>query len=1567
MAPDTGTLAWVKDEIDLALEQASEALARHAASPAEARPLAEAREFVHQASGALAIVGVKGASRLCAAIEARLAELAASEDAREVVAVAAAAGAAMAALRRYLDELMAGHPDQALKLFPAYRALLLAAGRPEPSPRELFFPDLTQRPPRRTAEVSPLTPARAKAMRLGFARGLAKWRAQDARGLVEMKNAIAAIEQGFREGAERALWWIAAAWFEAILAAKSPAPDEALLAALDEQCERLAEGRWTAEAPPETLLAGLLYDLAVTPAHSELIKSVRAAYRLAELIPTASLGGETQRAACRAPLATAMAEWERFDQGSAIALMRFAEVTQLLAEAARQSQDAELARLSAAIVDFAAWLRQKPERFDHAMALEVASALVLFEEASEGEGARAPAEALLLADEVSAQIGRLDRIRATGSADLTPPPPRRWREARLVSELAREIGAELAALEAALEAFFRSPADTAPLPGAAARLKELASIFTLIEEEAAARLAASLAGRVAALASGAAGDFAELAEDLAALAQFADALRRGQPERSVLARAEGLLAEKAVLPAPSCEASPAGPVATKEDELIAIFLEEAREVLATLAATQPRLAQAPEDDEALLAIRRDFHTLKGSGRMVGLAELADAAHAVERVLNRQLERRTPADAELLALLEAARQAFADWVEALAAGEPAPAADALLARCQARLGESPAASPAPGPATAAASPAQVSIGVRALPATLWRRYVEEAQGHLAALRRELTGPAGIPSRALIRDAHTLAGISASAGFAPVHSLAQALEKALVHHALAQTPPLETTRMLFARAVGALEGMIGAIAQQRAPAEEAALIAALAALAPAPAADLSPLAERRMARPDDEIDPALAALFLEEADEKLAELEAALAAWRANPREAGLGQHLARLLHTFKGDARMCGAMGVGELAHAMETRIEEALADAGQREAVIEGLKAALGRAHELVARVREQAAMAAQQSAPAAAPPPQEGAPAVLLRVRAELIDHLVDEAGELASARGRLEGSVKAIKGALIDLAENVSRLQGQLREFEILAEASMPAQLVAGEAARRDFDPLELDRFTRLQELTRMMAESVADVATVEHALRRQSEVAGEALASQSRHTRELSHALLRARMLPFATIADRLHRVVRQTAKELGREAQLELEGEETALDRHVLERLVGPLEHLLRNAVAHGIEPPEARRAVGKPGQGEIRLAIAQADNEIVLTLEDDGAGLDYAAIRARALARGHVAAEASEEELAELIFRPGFTTAETVSEIAGRGIGLDVVKSEVGQLGGRIDVSSEAGHGARFRIVLPMTLAMMPVMLVTAAGRPWAIPAAMVEEARELGEEEAAARRAAGALTVDGRHYPWHSLPRLYGLPEEEALPRWQLLLKSGGASIALEAASLTQKQEVVVKPLGKQLSRVPGLAGATVLPEGRVALIVNPVALAQRAVLPRPTLPARPAADAPAAPRVLVVDDSLTVRKITGRLLERAGYRVQTAKDGVEALERLEHERPAVILADIEMPRMDGFELVRHLRADQRFAALPVIMIPSRIADKHRQVAAELGVRHYLGKPYDEGELLSLIAALTKT
>ena len=593
----------------------------------------------------------------------------------------------------------------------------------------------------------------------------------------------------------------------------------------------------------------------------------------------------------------------------------------------------------------------------------------------------------------------------------------------------------------------------------------------------------------------------------------------------------------------------------------------------------------------------------------------------------------------------------------------------------------------------------------------------------------------------------------------------------------------------------------------------------------------------------------------------------------------------------------------------------------------------------------------------------------VHLRVRADLVDQLVNEAGEVAIARGRIEGEMLALKTSLLDLTENVIRLRKQLREIEIQAESQMQSQQALATERSQEFDPLEFDRFTRFQEVTRMMAESVNDVATVQQNLLRNLDHANAAVAAQARLSRELSQRMMGVRMMPFESLAERLHRVVRQAAKDSGKRANLDIRHGQTELDRSVLDKMAGPLEHLLRNSVAHGIEGSATRAAAGKQAIGQITLSLAQEGNEIVVAIADDGAGLDFERIRRHGVEQGLIApdAEADVATLTQLILQPGFSTADELTTLAGRGVGLDVVKSETTSLGGRIEITSVTGHGATFRIYLPLTLAVTQAVLVTAGNRRYAIPSSMIEQATEHKPDAAAQLRSTGSIEWLGNSYPYHYLPRLLG--EDGATPpqarrHWILLIKGGTERVALEVDSLSGNQEVVVKAVGPQLARVPGLAGATVLGNGEVALIINPVALAARAVertgSPLSVESAPAEVQAPAA-AVMVVDDSLTVRTISGRLLARHGYHVFTAKDGVDALEQLGEVIPDVMLLDIEMPRMDGFDLARNIRADKRLKHIPIIMITSRTADKHRQHAAEIGVDHYLGKPYDEEELLACI------
>ncbi|NOT20874.1 MAG: response regulator, partial [Sideroxydans sp.] len=594
-----------------------------------------------------------------------------------------------------------------------------------------------------------------------------------------------------------------------------------------------------------------------------------------------------------------------------------------------------------------------------------------------------------------------------------------------------------------------------------------------------------------------------------------------------------------------------------------------------------------------------------------------------------------------------------------------------------------------------------------------------------------------------------------------------------------------------------------------------------------------------------------------------------------------------------------------------------------------------------------------------------------LLRVRADIVDRLVNEAGEVSVTRSRIETELRSLKAGLMELTDSVQRLRRQVREIEIQAEGQMQARVHIAGANAEQFDPLEFDRFTRFQELTRFMNESVHDVQTVQHALLKNLDEASAALASQSNLNRDVQQGLMSIRMVPFSSISERLYRILRQTGKELGKRANLELVGTSIELDRSVLEKMTAPFEHLLRNAIAHGLEEPKQRELNGKNPIGEIRLNLRQESNEVVFEFSDDGVGLDLALIKQKALESGLITEGDSlnDEQVMQFIFRAGLSTAREVTEVSGRGVGMDVVRSEIAALGGRIDVASEKGRGVRFSIHLPLTLAVTKTLLVRAGQAIYAIPSVMVENVQQLKADALDMVYQQQYVEWQGRRYGVHYLPRLLGDQQIEVIAQPHnpvLLLRSGDNRIALHVDALLGNQEVVVKNIGPQLARLPGIAGATVSGSGAVILIINPVDFSQRAQSVRNVTPSTIVETVHAVPLIMVVDDSLTVRKITTRLLERNGYLVVTAKDGVDALEQLLEISPDVMLLDVEMPRMDGFELAKRLRQDSKTKQLPIIMITSRTADKHRNYALELGVNEYLGKPFQEEELLGHVARFVK-
>ena len=594
------------------------------------------------------------------------------------------------------------------------------------------------------------------------------------------------------------------------------------------------------------------------------------------------------------------------------------------------------------------------------------------------------------------------------------------------------------------------------------------------------------------------------------------------------------------------------------------------------------------------------------------------------------------------------------------------------------------------------------------------------------------------------------------------------------------------------------------------------------------------------------------------------------------------------------------------------------------------------------------------------------------VRVQAELLDSLVNYSGEISIYRARLEQQIGIYRFNLAELHQTINRVRDQLRQFEIETETQI-LHRIEQEAVDRnlDFDPLEMDRYSNLQQLSRSLVETISDLHSIQELLDNTTRETESMLLQQSRVSIDLQEGLMRARMIPFAGLAPRLRRIVRQAAVELGKMVELTLDGSECEMDRNVIERIIAPLEHMLRNAVDHGIEMPEERRKAGKTETGTIRITFHREGPEIVLQVADDGRGINHDAIRERAVERGLIAedTQVSESDVMQFVLQTGFSTADKVTQISGRGVGMDVVNSEVKQLGGSLLIDSSPGHGSIFTIRLPYTLASNQALLVRAGEDTFYIPLGTIEgvvrvDAAFLAEcyqSPDAGYRYAGNL------YQLHHLGTLLkrgSIDLEGAQGRIPVLLvRIGEKRLALQVEALIGNREIVIKPLGAQLSSVHGVSGATILGDGRVILILDMAAVGRMAV--RPQAPAA-AADSSAKERllVMVVDDSITVRKVTTRLLERYGFDVVTAKDGVDAMSLLQGRIPDVMLLDIEMPRMDGFELARHLRNDERLRHIPITMITSRTGEKHRERAMQIGVNHYLGKPFQEHELLKTIHQL---
>ena len=958
-------------------------------------------------------------------------------------------------------------------------------------------------------------------------------------------------------------------------------------------------------------------------------------------------------------------------------------------------------------------------------------------------------------------------------------------------------------------------------------------------------------------------------------------------------------------------------------------------------------------------------------------------------------------------------------------EPVPAPAAVAA-------ESPIAAPAVA-AVAEVAPGQWNPAAADTDAELVDIFLEEAQEILdsaaSSLQQWLAEPADeAPLHALLRDLHTLKGGARMAEIRPVGDLSHELEF-LYEGLVAQRFGLvDGLAELLMACQDSLAEMVEGIIAGRPISDGMALVQAIRGFRAEPGKAVQLLAQATAASQAGEPRQPVAepvvpeqtatagvsdmlGMFIDEARELLQPCAELLARQQAEPPAA---LELLHRIETFKGSARLAGQQALADQARQLEQALHQASAEQqyllhdallqmqNNIEQLAEGSQVSVvdwQLPTPVVAQPEEPApaapppvsevsdpqrtlaevrtilheAMAGQQ---ADAAPTQRAAVQETVKVPAGLLEELVNLAGETSIFRGRVEQQVSDMSQTLQDMESTIERVRDQLRRLDMETQAQILSRHQEEiDLGYDDFDPLEMDRYSQLQQLSRSLFESASDMLDLKETLASRSRDAQTLLLQQARVNTELQEGLMRTRMVPFDRLLPRLRRVVRQVSAEVGKQVELVVGNAEGEMDRSVLERMMSPLEHMLRNAVDHGIELPGQRSEQGKTAVGQIRLDLQREGGEIVLRLEDDGRGVDLQAVRAKAIERGLMDADAelTDQEILQFILEAGFSTAQQVTQISGRGVGMDVVNSEIKQVGGSMLLSSEPGKGTSFIIRLPFTVSVNRALMVHSGDDLYAIPLNTIEGIVRVSGYELEAYYAPDAPPFEyaGKQYDLRYLGGLLGTGQQprlsgHSLPLPVILVRGAEHSIAVQVDALAGSREIVVKNLGKQFAVVSGISGATILGDGRVVVILDLLAVirAQHAHAHH-----RPGSDLPAAVEdkatlVMVVDDSITVRKVTSRLLERHGMEVVTAKDGVDAIAQLQDLQPDLMLLDIEMPRMDGFEVATLVRHDERLKDLPIIMITSRTGEKHRERARSLGVNEYLGKPYHETELLELIGTL---
>ena len=1714
---DLGLLGWVKGEIDLAMRQGREALEQAAADNTDQAAIGRSIAHLHQAHGALSVVGLSAVPVVTKALEDLLQALADREPMR-LPDYYSLGMRGFDQLQAYLNALTAGAAHQPMRLSGLLQALQHAAGITTSDPLALFHPDLQALNQVYLANLKPApavtTPQTLRQMRGRFQALQLRWMRtsdQAAEPSSELVSLLAELQ--LADAPQALFWWLVGAMLELLPTTPVVLFDvRLLLNRVEQHLGRRISGD---SALPESLMRELLYAIGMTDVQT--VPGVAANPRLQQLrhllrpllLPgegaatDAALSAENENPLLpqiRDRLTAAITAWSNYTASSADTdLQNFLQGIEALSRLAGPVAQANVAALATDIAALGHWLMSASGNMSETIGLEVATALLLLQQWAD----LPPAVDQDLTQELALMRERLARarhgqlLRTAPSAPLLRDVSRQAQEKLLLTQVVTEIQTNLRLIETVLEQFFRDPAKREHLSALQLPLTQVLGALEMLDQPHARQTMLDCAKEFQRFAmpdyQPQTVDFEALANALSSLGFYVEQLVHGKPEIVLASRA--VMANEPVIAKAPSTAMPvlvadaenpasvitniapavtlADPAATQAPleaestanlaELGAVYAEEVEQVRARLQRVTQHLQQ--QDDRAVVdELRCDMHGLKGAARMLGLNDAGDVFAAMEQLLSAYpdspLHSRPSPDQALCQLLLSVQTYLVDLLHSLrgadtvssngsntqplleqvsvlmrrAGSVTATGAGYSLDRGLDRnlgrgTGESEAVA-GTGVAATVSAVMDVSQTVRSY-------FTAEARSHLQVLQLQVETlmAHGVLSAEFSRAVHTLRGIAATVNHQPMTQLAQAMET-LARRA-GTTSLLVEQRVLMLESLRVLATLVDSGMASRDAVLPDTLIAQLTTASALHGDNKEQQRRTSVTALDpmtdagdmlqDELDIELLPLFLQEATEKLALIGELMRRWRGEPDNPAFGSALKRELHTVKGSARMAGAMRLGERVHQLESLIDEAQTHTAIRPTVLDELEQrfdavlSLHEALEIpiatqpdIAAATDAAIVVGAAESGAAMPAPGAAASSPL-RVQTAVIDRLVNDAGELAISRSRIAIEINALRLGLQELSDNLQRLRQQLREIDIQAETKLQSRRMEPSPAAHTFDPLEFDRFTRLQELTRLMNESVEDIGAVRQTLSQAIDQTQQALDQQTRLTRVMQQGLMQVRMLQVGSIAGRLHRVVRQTAKEQGKSVNLEILGAAVQLDRSVLERITAPFEHLLRNAVVHGIELPVRRAAAGKTATGEITISVSNTPNEVQVLVSDDGAGLDLQALRQCAVSEGRISVDQdlTDSELGKLIFLPGLSTAAALTQAAGRGVGLDVVRNEVEALGGRITVASEPGQGARFNIGLPLTLSLIQAVLVRAGGLLYAIPTMMVEHIRHIPQADMQAARSAKKLAWQGRQLAYAALNSLLGWngmaaarstaavssdASLHAKPQLDLrtdsqrisvlFLRSADQTLALEVEQmLGGSQEIVIKPIGPPLTRRAGISAATVMGSGEIGLIINPLLLLQGSeAVEHSRRAAEPAASpdcvveadtetvSSGLPTIMIVDDSLTVRRITSRLLTGEGYKVIEARDGMEALNTLQGVRelalgsmPALLLVDIEMPRMDGFEFTSAVRADPYLSHLPIIMISSRTAEKHRSHSLQLGFNAFLGKPYQEQELLGHISALAFT